>query len=154
MAGPAVTASDKARNFLAELFYAAALPGGAVSHHHRGKHGARIEQRREDRSHVSKHQSREGDERGMAGRLPPSRWHVGNNRAGRKETERGKYSVWEKRRMEERKSEARKKKRRRRRSRRASHKIRTDARATSRAGEFVAGTYNVRTTLAIRARTG
>ena len=81
----------------------------------------------------------------MSGLLPPSRWHLGKNRAGRREAERGKYSVWEKRRVEWRKSEARKKRRRRRRIRRAAHKIRTDARATSRAGELAVGTYNVRT---------
>ena len=65
MAGPAVTASDKAKNFLADFFNAAALPADAASHHRRGKRGARIEQRREDRTHVSKHQSREGDGRGV-----------------------------------------------------------------------------------------
>ena len=58
MAGPAVSSSDKAKKILAEFFNAAALPANAVSHHHRGKHGARIEQRREDRTHVSNHQSR------------------------------------------------------------------------------------------------
>ena len=93
MAGPAVTASDKAKKFLAEAFNAAALPADAVSHHRRGKHGARIEQKREDRTHVSKHQRREGDGLGGSGLLPPSRWHLGNNRAGRRETERGKCSV-------------------------------------------------------------
>ena len=61
-----------------------------------------------------------------------------------RETERGKYSVWEKRRVEGRKSDARKK-RRRRRIRKAAQKIRTGARARSRAGELVVGTYNVRT---------
>ena len=115
MAGPAVTASDKAKTFLAEFFNAAALPADAVSHHRRGKRGARIEQRKEDRTHVSKHQGREGDGRGVSGLLPPSRWHLGKNRDGRRETERGKYSVWEKRRVEWRKSDARKKRRRRRR---------------------------------------
>ena len=95
MAGPAVTASDKAKNFLAEFFDAAALPADAMSHHRRGKRGARIEQRREDRTHVSKHQSWEGDGRGVSGLLPLSRWHLGKNRAGRRETERGKYSAWE-----------------------------------------------------------
>ena len=117
-----------------------ALPADAVSHHRRGKRGARIEQRREDRTHVSKHQSRKGDGRGVSGLLPPSRWHLGKYRAGR----RGKYSVWEKGRVEGRKSDARKK-RRRRRFRRAAQKIRTGARARSRAGELVVGTYNVRT---------
>ena len=53
-------------------------------------------------------------------------------------------SVWEKRRVEGRKSDARKKRRRRRRIRRSSQKIRTAARARSRAGELVVGTYNVR----------
>ena len=114
------------------IFNATALPADAVSHHRRGKHGARIEQRKEDRTHVSKHQSREGDGRGVSGLLPPSRWHLGKNRAGQRETERGKYPVWEKRRVEGRKSEARKERRRRRRIRRAAHKIRTDARARSR----------------------
>ena len=94
---------------------------------------------------MSKHQSREGDGRGVSGLLPPLRWHLGKNRAGRRETERGKYSVWEKRRVEWRKSEARKRRRRRRRIRRAAHKIRTDARARSRAGDLVVGTYNVQT---------
>ena len=145
MAGPAVTASDKAKKFLADFFYAAALPADAVSHHRRGKRGARMEQRRKDRTHVSKPQSQEGNGRGVSGLLPPSRWHLGKNRAGRRETERGKYSVWEKRRVEWRKSEARKKRRRRRRIRRAASKIRTDARARSRAGEVVVGTCNVRT---------
>ena len=41
--------------------------------------------------------------------------------------------------------DARKKRRRRRRIRRAAHKIRTDARARSRAGKLVVGTCNVRT---------
>ena len=95
---------------------------------------------------MSKHQSREGDGRGVSGLLPPSRWHLGKNRAGRRETERrAKYSVWEKRRVEGRKSDARKKRRRRRRIRRAAQKIRTAARARSRAGELVVGTYNART---------
>ena len=117
-----------------------------MSHHRRGKHDARIEQRREDQTHVSKNQSREGDGRGVSGLLPPSRLHLGKNRAGRRETERGKYSVREKRRVKWRKSEARKERRRRRRRiRRAAHKICTDARAMSRAGELVVGTYNGRT---------
>ena len=73
MAGPAVTASDKAKQFLADFFTAAALPADAVSHHRRRMREARIEQRREDRTHVSKHQSREGDGRGVSGLLPPSR---------------------------------------------------------------------------------
>ena len=145
MAGPAVTASDKAKKFLADCFNAAALPADAVWHHRRGKRGARIEQRRQDRTHVNKHQSREGDGRGVSGLLPPSCWHLGKNRAGRRETERGKYSVWEKRRVKGRKSDARKKRRRRRRIRRGAQKIRTGARARSRAGELVVGTYNVRT---------
>ena len=109
MAGPAVTASDKAKKFLADFFNAAALPADAVSHHRRGMRGARIEQRREDRTHVSENQSREGDARGVSRLLPPSRWHLGKNRAGRRETKRGKYSVWEKRRVQGRKSDARKK---------------------------------------------
>ena len=53
MTGPAVTASDKAKKFLADFFDAAALPADAVSHHRCGKRGVRIEQRREDRTHVS-----------------------------------------------------------------------------------------------------
>ena len=56
MAGPAVTASDQAKKFLAEVFNAAALPADAVSHHRRGKRAARIEQRKDDQTHVSKHQ--------------------------------------------------------------------------------------------------
>ena len=83
MAGPAVTASDKAKTFLAYVFTAAALPADSVSHHRRGKRGARIEQRREDRTHVSEHRIREGDGRGVSGLLPPSRWHLGKNRAWR-----------------------------------------------------------------------
>ena len=51
----------------------------------------------------------------------------------------------EKRRVEGRKSHARKKRRRRRRIRRATQKLRTDARARSRAGELVVGTFIVRT---------
>ena len=95
MAGPAVKARDIAKTFLASFVNAAALPAGEVSRHRRGKRGARIEQRNEDRIHVSKHQSREGDGRGVSGLLPLSRWHLGKNRAGRREVERGKYSVWE-----------------------------------------------------------
>ena len=119
------------------------MPADAVSNHRRGKCGARIEQRREDRTHVSKHQSREGDGRGVSGLLPPSSWHWGKNRAGRRETERGKYFGWKKRRVEWRKSDARKKRRGRRRIRTAAHKICTDARARSRAVELVVGTFNV-----------
>ena len=47
--------------------------------------------------------------------------------------------------MEGRKSDARKKRWRRERIRRAAQKIRVGARARSRAGELVVGTYNVRT---------
>ena len=72
---------------------------------------------------MSKHQSWEGDGRGVSGLLPPSRWHLGENRARRRETERGEYSVWEKRRVEGRKSDARKKRRRRRRIRRLLRKF-------------------------------
>ena len=92
MAGQAVTASDKAKKFVAEVFNAAGLPADAMSRYHRGKRGARIEQRREDRTQVSKHQNREGDRRGVSGLLPPSRWHLGKYRAGRREIGRGKYS--------------------------------------------------------------
>ena len=106
MAGPAVTARYKGKKFLAGFFNAVALPADAVSHHRRGKRGACIEQRREDRIHVSKRQSREGDGRGVSGLLPPSRWYLGKNRAGRRETERGKYSLWGKRRVEWRKWDA------------------------------------------------
>ena len=129
------------------------MPADTVSHHRRGKRGACIEQRREDRTHVSKHQSREGDGRGVSGLLPPSRRHLGKNRDGRIETEREKYPVWKKRRVEWRKSDARKKRRRRRRIRGAAQKICTDARAMSRAGELVVGTYNVRT-LALKSTNG
>ena len=145
MTGPAVTTSDKAKKFLTEFLNAAVLPADAVSHRRHGKRAARIEQTREDRTHVSKHESREGDGRGVSGLLPPSRWHSGKNRAGRRETERGKYSVWEKRRVEWRTSDAREKRRGCRRIRRAARKIRTDAIARSRAGEPVVGTCNVRT---------
>ena len=89
--------------------------------------------------------SREGDGRGVSGLLPPSRSHLRKNRGGRRETEWGKYSVGEKRRVEGTESDARKKRRRRKRFRRAARKIRTDARARSRAGELVASTYNVGT---------
>ena len=75
MAGPAVTVSDKAKKFLKYFFNAAAFPADAVSHHRRGKCGVHIEQGIEDRTHVSKHQSREGDGHGVSGLLPPSRWH-------------------------------------------------------------------------------
>ena len=153
MAGPAVTASDKAKKFLSDFFNAVVLPADAVSHHRRGKRGVRIEQRREDRTHVSKHQSREGYGRGVSGLLPPSRWHLGKNRAGRRETERGEYYVWEKLRVEGRRSDARKKRRGRRRIRRASQKIRTAATARSRARELVVGTYNFRT-LALKGMNG
>ena len=153
MAGPAVTASDKAKKLFADFFNAAALPADAVSHHRRGKRGVRIEQRRKDQSHVSEHQNWEGDGRDVSGLLPLSRWHLGKNPDRRRETERGKYSVWEKRRVELRKADAGKKRRRRRRIRRAAHKLRTDVRARSRAGEFVVGTYNVRTLLLSRVRT-
>ena len=96
-----IVIKPQGKKILAEFFNAAAFPADAVSHHLRGKHGARIEQRREDLTHVvSEHQSREGDGRGVSGMLPPSRWHLGKNRAGRRETERGKYSVWEKRKVE------------------------------------------------------
>ena len=101
---------------------------------------------------MSKHQSREGDGRGVSGLLPPSRWHLGKNRAGRRETERGKHSDWQKRRVEGRKSDARKK-RRRRTIRRDAQKLKTDARARSRAGELVVGTFNVRT-LAFKGKNG
>ena len=48
-------------------------------------------------------------------------------------------------RVERRESDARKQRRRRRRIRRAAQEIRTGARARSRAGQLVVGTYNVRT---------
>ena len=94
---------------------------------------------------MSKHQSRKGDGSGVSGLVPPSRWLLGKNRAGRRETERGKYSVWAKRRVEGTKSDAWKKRMRRRRIRRAAQKICTAARARSRTEELVVGTYNVRT---------
>ena len=54
-------------------------------------------------------------------------------------------TLGEKRRVEERKSDARKKRRRRRGFRRTAQKIRTGARARSRAGRLVVvGTYNIR----------
>ena len=65
--------------------------------------------------------------------MPPSRWKIGKNRAGRRETERGKHSDWEKRKVEGRTSNARKKRRRRRTIRRAAQKLRTVARAKSSA---------------------
>ena len=81
----------------------------------------------------------------MSGLLPRSRWHLGKKWTGRRETKRGKYSVWEKRRVKKRKSDARKNRRRRRRIGKTAQKIRTDARARSRAGKLVVGTCNVRT---------
>ena len=76
LAGSAVTASEKAKTFLAEFFNAAALPADAVSHHRLGKRGARIEQKREDQTHVSKHQSRERDGRvGTAAPFMLALWH-------------------------------------------------------------------------------
>ena len=126
------------KKFLADCFYAAALPADAVSHHRREKHAARIEQRREDRTHVSKHQSREGDGRRMSGLLPSSHWQESGWAKGDGEggiaclgkTEGGRDA---------------RKKTRRRRIRRAAHKIGTDARSRSRAGELVEGRYNVHT---------
>ena len=53
--------------------------------------------------------------------------------------------VWEKRRVRERKSESRKKWRRRRTIGRAPKNFASGARDTSRAGELVVGTYDVRT---------
>ena len=94
-----VKASDEAKTFFAEFGNAAALPADAVSHNRRGKSGARIEKRRQDRTHMSEHQSREGDGRSVSGLLPPSRWQIGKNRGKRREAERGKYSVWENRRV-------------------------------------------------------
>ena len=102
------------------------------------KRAARIEQRREDRTHVSKHQSREGDGRGVSGLLPSSHWLEsgwvkGDGKGGivcLGKTEGGRDA---------------RKKTRRRRIRRAAHKLRTDARSRSRAGELVEGTYNVHT---------
>ena len=55
MVGLAVAAIDKAKKFLADCFNAAALPADAMLHHRRGTRGGRIAQRREDRTHVSKH---------------------------------------------------------------------------------------------------
>ena len=55
--------------------------------------------------------------------------------------------------MEGRKSDARKKRGRRRRFRTATQKIRTSARARSRAGELIVGTYNV-CTLAFKGTNG
>ena len=134
-----VTAGVKAKKILAEFFIAAALPADAVSHPRRG---ARIEQRRGDRTHVSKHQIWERDGRGVSGLLPHSRWHLGKNRAGRRETERGEHSGKTEGGREEIGCS---KERRRRRIRRAAHEIRTGARARSRAGELVLGTHNART---------
>ena len=88
-----MAASDKAKKILADYFYTAALPADAVSHHRRGKHGARIEQRGENQTYVDNHHRREGHGRGISELLPLSRWHLGKNRAVRRETERGKYSV-------------------------------------------------------------
>ena len=58
--------------------------------------------------HVSEHQSREEGRRAVSELMPPSRWHLGNNLAGRRETEREKHSVCEKRGDEWSKSGARK----------------------------------------------
>ena len=140
-----MTASDKAQKILAEFLDPGAFRADAVSHHRRRKRGVCIEQKTRGSNHVSKNQSRERDGRGVSGLLPPSGWHLCKNRAGRRKTERGKYSVWETRRVEERKSDAWKKRRRRRTIRRSAQKRRADARARSRARDLVVGTYNVRT---------
>ena len=56
---------------------------------------------------VGKYQNPGGDGRGVSGLLPPSRWHVRKNQAGRREAEKREYSVSEKWRVEGRKSDAR-----------------------------------------------
>ena len=78
----------------------------------------------------------------MSGLLPPSCWHSSKNGAGRREAERGKYSVWENRGW---KGGNRRLGRRGGDAGEAAQKIRTAARARSRAGELVVGAYNVRT---------
>ena len=107
-----------------------ALPANAVSHHRRGKRETRIEHRRGDQINVNMHERQGRDGRGVSGLLPPSRLHIGKNRFGRRETEEGEYSVWDKRRVGRRRSDARKV-RRRMKFPRADEKIRPGARARS-----------------------
>ena len=88
------------------------------------------------------------------GLLPPARWNLGKNRDGQRRMERRKHTnVWEKRRTVQRKYAARKKRRKHRRNRRAARKLRVEAKARSRAGELVVGTFNVRT-LAFNGKNG
>ena len=72
---------------------------------------------------------------------------LGKDQAGRRKTDRGKYSVWEKRRVGGSESDARKKRRRRRSNRRAVRKLCADAkdRGTRRGyvQRYVAGLVNI-----------
>ena len=78
------------------------------------------------------------------GLLPPARWNIGQNRDGQRRMERRKHpSVWEKRRTVHRKYANGKKRRRHRRNRRAARKLRVEAKARSRAGGLVVGTFIV-----------
>ena len=87
------------------------------------------------------------------GLLPPARWNLGKNRDGQRRMERRKHTtVCEKRRTVQKKYAARKK-RRHRRNRRAARELRVEAKARSRAGELVVGTFNVRT-LAFNGKNG
>ena len=134
MAGSAETASDEARKFLPAFFNAATLPADAVSHHRREKHGARIEQGRQDRTHVSKYQSRERDGRGASTLLPPSRWHLGKTGLGKGGRRAGNFCLGKTEGGMEEIGGSQKEGRRK--IRKAAHEIRTDARARSRAGKL------------------
>ena len=103
-------------------------------------------QRITNAQHPSRCPEEVGDgRRGELGLLPPARWNLGKNRDGQRRMERRKHTtVCEKRRTVQKKYAARKK-RRHRRNRRAARELRVEAKARSRAGELVVGTFNVRT---------
>ena len=94
---------------------------------------------------MTKHQIWEVDARGVSGLPPPFMLALRQEPGWAKGDGEGKIFCLGKRRAEERKSNSRKKRRRRRRIRRAAEIIRTGARASSREGELVVGTCNVRT---------
>ena len=142
--------SDTAGISLADFFEVAVLLAEAVSYDRRGKRGTRSERRGEARTHVSKHPNRcpeevGGRRRGELGLLPPSalehRQEPGraqedgaeetHHRMGKSEDCGEEYAAW--------------KKRRHQRNWRATRKLREDGRAYFGAGEFVVGTFNVRT---------
>ena len=111
-------------------------------------------QRITNAQHPSRCPEEVGDgRRGELGLLPPARWNLGKNRDGQRRMERRKHTtVCEKRRTVQKKYAARKK-RRHRRNRRAARELRVEAKARSRAGELVVGTFNVRT-LAFNGKNG